>query len=299
MANLQFSDLENEVYAHTGLDPTNSTNQTNVDRWLNYVQQDICARWPWPFLYSRENLVTVPDYLTGSVTATKGSTSVTGSGTAFAAPQNDGTYFLQTSDANDWYNVVSISGQTITIDKPYASTGGSGLTYTVRKFFYSLSSAVDEIIDIRNWNTPVKLIQVDLHFIDQLNPLVQSTNAPYGYMAYGVDSSGNLRFSPYPFPSDARLFEFRTKIRPTDGSVSIPNKYAHVIAWGATAVGFAFLRKLDIASEWSQKFEQRVMEMKKEYRQTEDYQPVLKSIDSVQRSKWISLPDQYPVIQSG
>ena len=113
-----------------------------------------------------------------------------------------------------------------------------------------------------------------------------------------MDASVNIQISPYPFPSDARLFEIRTNIRPTDGSVSVPNKYAHIIAWGAMSIGFAFLRKMDMASAWSQKFEQRLAQMKIEYRMSEDNQPILRSIDSVQRSKWIGLPEQYPAITS-
>lgn len=307
MANLQLQDLQNEVFQQTGLDSTNSTIQANVTRWLNYTQQDICARWPWPFLYSRENLVTVGDYITGTVSVNTGATTVTGAGTAWTSTQADGTYYLQFSTANDWYNVTGINTgpQTLTIEKGYAQpTNGTALTYTLRKFFYSLSSAVDEIIDIRNWNTPVKLIQVDMRFIDDLNPLVQSTNAPYAYMMFGTDSSGNLRFSPYPFPSDTRLFEFRTKIRPTDmvnatDLPTLPNKFAHILAWGAIALGFAYRQNSGMAGGWSKKFEDRLTQIKSEYRQTEDWQPILKSIDSVQRSKWIQMPEQYPVITGG
>ena len=300
MANLLFSDLENEVYAHIGLDSTNTANQTNVDRWLNYTQQDICSRWPWPFMLGQETMVTIPDYSTGTVSVNAGGTTVTGVGTAFTTLQADGTYYIQFNTANDWYPVSSrASGTSITIGTAYQQTTNlSASAFTLRKFYYSLSSSADEIIDVVNWNTPVKLIQVDVRFIDGLNPNPQSTNSAYAYFPWGYDASGNLRITPYPFPSDARLFYVRTKIRPTDGSISIPNKYAQLIAWGAIAVGFAYLRKFDIAQAWSAKYEQRIAQMKGEYRQSEDNQPVLTSIDSVQRSKWISMPEQYPVISS-
>lgn len=303
MANLTFTDLQNEVYAHTALDSTDTTNQTNVKRWINYVQQDICSRWPWTFMYGREALATIPGYLTGTVSVNSGATTVTGSGTAFTALQGDGTYYIQFSGANDWYNVTARgSGTSITIGNAYAPpTNLVNGTFTLRKFFYSLSSSVDEIFDIRNWNTPVKLIQCDPRTIDALNPLVESTNAPYAYMMFGVDSSGNQVFTPYPFPTDARLFEFRIKKRPTDMSAggdfpSIPNKYAHVLAWGAVAIGFAYLRKFEDAQIWNAKVESRIAEMKKSYRQSEDYQPILRSIDSVSRDRWIQFPENYPIV---
>lgn len=303
MANLTFTDLQNDVYAHTGLDSTDTTNQTNVKRWLNYTQQDLVSRWPWPFLLGRETIVTIPDYATGTASVNAAGTTVTGTGTTWTATQGDGTYFIQFSSANDWYQVSARASNTsITIASAYAQTSNAtNLTYTLRKFFYSLSSSADEVMDVRNWNTPVKLIQCDFRTVDLINPLVQSTNAPYGYMMYGTDSSGNLVFMPYPFPTDARLFEFRTRKRPTDmssgsDSPSIPNKYAQVLIFGANAVGYAYLRKFDMAEEWNTKYEERIAGMKKEYRQAGDYQPVLGSIDRISRSRWISFPTQYPSI---
>lgn len=305
MANLVFSDLQTEVYQQCGLDSTDSTTQTNVSRWINFVQQDLCARYPWPFMIGREAIATIADYSTGTVSVSSGSSTVTGASTSWTSTQGDGTYFIQFSSANDWYRVSAITPTTtMTIEKPYQATSNlSAGTYKLRKFFYSLSSTADEVLDIRNWNTPVKLIQCDFRTTDLINPLAQSTNAPYAYMMCGLDASGNQVFTPYPFPTDARLFEFRIKKRPTDMSAagdspSIPNKYAHVLTFGAASVGFAFLRKFNEAQAWNAKFETRVAEMKKEYQQSADYQPILGSIDTISRSRWVQFPASYPSINS-
>lgn len=303
MANLTFTDLQNDVYAHTGLDSTDATNQTNVKRWINYVQQDICSRWAWTFLEGRESIATIPDYSTGTVSVSNAGTTVTGVLTVWTATQGDGTYFIQFAGANDWYQVASrSSGTSITLATAFQGSNLSGVAYILRKFFYSLSATADEVLDVRNWNTPIKLIACDFRTIDLINPLAQSTSPAYGYMMFGTDASGNQVFSPYPFPTDARLFEFRTRKRPTDMSggtdlPSIPNKYAQVIIFGANSVGFAYLRKFDAAAMWNQKYEERLMGMKKEYRQSGDYQPVLGSIDAISRSRWIQFPENYPSIQ--
>jgi len=303
MANLTFSDLQSEVYAHTGLDSTDSAVQTNVARWLNYVQQDICARWPWPFMQGRESIVTTPDYATGTVSVSNGSTTVTGTGTVFSgsgALGNTTPYFIQFSGSNDWYGIASFNSTTsLTMDTAYQGTSLVNSSYILRRMYYPLSQGCDRIIDARNWATPLKIIQVDPRTIDDLRPNPQSTNSSYGYMTWSVDSNGSINISPYPFPSDARLFEVRTLRKPSDGFVSIPNKYAHVIAWGGISVGFAFLRKFDMAEAWSNKLEQRVAQMRTEYRMSEDNQIIMRSIDSVQRAKWIQMPEQYPVITSG
>jgi hypothetical protein len=80
---------------------------------------------------------------------------------------------------------------------------------------------------------------------------------------------------------------------------SIPNKYVQVIAWGALVIAFGYLRKADLATAWNSKFEDRIVKMKGEYRLTEDYQPILRSIDSIQRARWISMPGSWPVIAAG
>jgi hypothetical protein len=309
MANLTLADLLNETYIHLGLVGTDTdTNgnliSTDVTRWINYVQQDICSRWPWTFLLGREAIATIPDYSTGTITLPNGSTAVTGIGTTFTALHGDGTYFLQPLANNDYYQVSAyISGTSLTLAQPYQGSTITSGPFVLRKFFYSLSSTADEVIDVRNWNTPLKLIACDFRTIDLINPLVQSTSPAYGYMMFGTDSSGNQVFSPYPFPNDARLFEFRTRKRPTDmvnltDPPSVPNKYAHILSWGAIAIGFAYLRKLEEAQAWNDKFEARVVQMKKDYQQSADYQPVISSIDSISRSRWIQMPSNYPSIQS-
>lgn len=212
-----------------------------------------------------------------------------------------GQYWIQFAGSNDWYLITARSSNTsITVEQPYAPTSNltSG-TYIIRKRYYSMPSTCDRIVDILNQATPLKLIQVDPRTIDDLRPNPQSTNASYGYVMWGTDSSGNVQLIPYPYPSDARVFEVKTIKRPVDSSISLPNKYAHVIAWGAIAVGFAFLRRFQEATAWSEKFESRLSQMKGEYRMSEDQQPIMRSIDSVQRAKWIQMPEQYPVITSG
>lgn len=304
MANLTFTDIIAEVFAHTGLDSADTTNITNVKRWINYVQQDICGKWPWSFMLGREAIATVADYSTGTVSVNAAGTTVTGVGTTFTTTHGDGTYYLQFSSAKDWYRVSARASNTsVTIEIGYTGTANlSGSTFILRKIFYSLSSSCDRIMDVRNWDTPMKLIQADARTIDSIRPNPQSTNSSYGYMTFGYDSSGNVQISPYPFPSDARLFEFRTHKRPVDmvsssqETPSIPNKYVQYIAWGAVAVGFAFLRKFNEAQSWNAKYEQAINDMKKNDRQSEDYQPMLNSIDSVSRTNWIQLPDSYPAI---
>lgn len=305
MAALTFSTLQTEVYDQTGLDSSDANNVTRVSRWINLVQQDICARWPWNFLRSRESIITVVDYKTGTATVSAGGTAVTGIGTAFTSTQGNGQYYIQFSGANDWYQVTAqVSGTSLTISPGFAgSTGLTSVTYTLRKFFYSLSSNCDRICDVKNWNTPLKLDEMFPRDVDFAQPNPQSSSTSYGFIPYGYDSSNNVQIIPYPFPSDARLFEIKTFKRPTDMSSagdlpSLPNKWSHVIAFGAVGLGFMFLRKPDIAEIWTTLFEKKIEDMMAQERTSEDSSPILQSIDSGRGSteNWLQMPDQYPTV---
>lgn len=225
---------------------------------------------------------------------------MSGSGVTFTSTMANGQYWIQFSGSNDWYKIATfINSTNITLETAYQGTSTFSGSFIIRKRYYSLSSSCDRVVDIINQATPLKLIEVDPRTIDDLRPNPQSTNSSYGYLMWGIDSSGNIQIVPYPYPSDARVFELKTIKKPTDGSVSIPNKYAHIVAWGAISVAWAYNKNLDLAAAWSQKFEQRVAQMKSEYRMSEDNQQIMRSIDSVQRAKWIQMPEQYPVVTSG
>lgn len=303
MAGLTFGDLQSEVAAHLGIDIGDATNFANVKRWINYVQQNVAARWPWNFMFGRESITTIPDYQTGTVSVSTAGTTVTGVSTTFTSLMADGSYFIQFNSSNDWYAVTAQSSATsITISPAYAESPSlSGSGFIIRKFYYSLSANCDRIIDIRNWNTPCKLFETDPRTLDMLDPLVQGTDNSYAFIALGYDSAGNVRIQPYPWPSDARLYEIRTYVRLVDmvnaSDISvIPAKWRYFLAWGANAIGFMYLRKPDMAQFWDAKFEQGIAMMKTQEKTSEDDFPILQSIDSVTRSNFINMPDQYPQI---
>lgn len=231
---------------------------------------------------------------------------MTGVLTVWTATHGDGSYYIQFAGANDWYQVTARgSNTTLTIATAYQpSTNASAVAYTLRKFFYSLSSACDRIADIKNYNTPLKLDELFPRDVDQINPNPQSTNISYGFIPYGYDSSNNVQIIPYPYPSDARLLEIKTFKRPTDmvGNSDLPttpNKWAHIISFGAIAIGFMYLRKPEIAASWDALFEKKIGDMMAQERTSEDLSPVLRSIDApVNRSEnWLQMPGNYPTVQ--
>jgi hypothetical protein len=279
-----FTQLQTDIFNLAGMDANDTNSATLVQRWINVTQQDVASRWPWNFLRSREVITTIPDYTTGTVSVANGGTTVTGSGTTFTSTMVG--YFIQFSGSNDWYKITAYTSATsITIETAYAGTTLSGATHTIRKFFYSLSSSADRILDIRNENTPMKLVEVDPRTLDAAAPNPSATNSPYSFCCYGYDSSGNIQITPYPFPNDARLLEIRTIKRVSDMSSSsdvsvIPTKWHHVLVAGSAAWAFMYLRKPDLATQWKSEYERIVTTMTQQGRTSEDEGFVLNSVDS-------------------
>jgi hypothetical protein len=295
---MDFTTLQTEVYQQTGLDSSDATNISNVKRWINIVQQDIASRWPWPFLQAREALRTVID-LTGTAGCTLGNANITDNNFQIGSGQVG--YFMQFSSGLDWYQIATTAGPNFaSLDAAFVDTTGT-YSYIVRKFFYSLSSSVDRILDIRNWDTPVKLIQMDYGTLDYMRPNPQATNSVVAYITYGVDSSGNTRIIPYGFPNDLRLLDVKYIKRLSDLSSGadisgIPVKWHHVIIFGACAIAFMYLRKTDFADRWANLYEKKIDDMKKENHLSLDDTDVLKPVDQSQYSNFIRLPEQFPLI---
>lgn len=308
---MEFSVMQTEVFAQVSLDASNTTNQSNVQRWLNIAQQDIVGRWPWTFLRGEEFVTTVPDYTTGTVSVSSGGTVVTGVGTTFASGVADGTYKIQFAGALDWYPITARgSGTSLTIGTAYApSTNASAVTYTIRRMLYPLSSACDRIIDMKNNNTPVKMFETDMRTLDSVSPDLEAVNNSYAYVAWSTNTTAtspyyqNIMIQPYPFPSDQRLFWVKTLLRVTDMSSGtdvsvIPVKWHHIIVYGANALAWMYKGDKEKANFWNEEYEKKIEDMMLQGKLSEDDSPVLKSIDSVARGQFIQMPGNYPTVGS-
>lgn len=299
-----FAVMQTECFQQSGLDSADTTNISNVKRWLNFAQQDIAMRYPWPFLQTRESITTVVDKTAGTVAVTSGSTTVTGSSTAFAAV--DIGKYIQFQGENDWYRISARSSTTdITIDTAYAPTANlaAGSTYVIRKFFYSLSSSVDRILDIKNWEKAIRFVNTDFGTLDWISGANMAAGGPSAYAMYGLDSSGNIQLTFYPFPTTPQIYEVKYLKRLTDLSADadlsgIPVKWHHVIVEGALIYSFQFQRNLNLVKNWTDLYASHLKTMKENCKESLDEIPVIRSIDQFNQSNWIRLPGEFPVLGS-
>jgi len=302
MSTMSFLTLQNEIAAQTRLDNTESAKNTLIKRWINQAQQEIWSKYDWPWSLEREIVQTVVDKTAGTVSVTAGATTATGASTAFASA--DVGKYIQFSGSNDWYRITAVASSTsLTIESAYNATSDlSAGTYTIRQFFYSVSSSVEKILSMRQMQTPAKLELMSFRDFDEKKPNVDNTGKSLRYVLYGYDSSDNWRFSLYPSPDAAFNLEVRYKKKSTDLSADadvseIPEKWhSTVLLDGSLYRGFAYVDGVQMGRHNTAytRFKEGIREMISDADPESDYHPVMQNRERRSGvSEIVRFPDDY------
>lgn len=308
---MNFLTLQQELAAQSGLDQTQSAQATLLKRWLNNAQQAILRAYEWPFLRSPTSLViqTVPDYSTGTVATTAGSTSITFS----VAPTDvnganvsvSGRY-IQTSSSDDWYRITAhTSGTTSGTLEIAAINTAAAATFTIRKIYYSTSTNVDRIIQVWQDILPYQLIETSKEYFQSFNPGFLSSGTPRLYCTAGIDSSsgaGTPQFVLWPTPDAVINLRIDYLTVATDMSADadisvIPAKWhTTVLLEGAKAQAFSFLDDTRYRDSLAL-FQDMIDEMKTEYENSLHRHRVMTSSDNQPvggNLGYMPLPFNYP-----
>lgn len=298
---MTFLTAQQEVAAQCGLDYTDTQQGPLIKRWINTAQKYIYSQAPWEFLRSSTPLVvqTVTDVTTGTVTTVSGSATGTFSSAPTVSVQGR---YIQTSSSLDWYNITAhTAGQTtFTVEAPFI-TSGSGLTFTVRKFYYSTSALVDRILQINNSIAPFHLKERTKEYFDSRYIYQTQTGLPLVYMMCGLDSSGIWQFKLWPSPSTVQnLYIDYLQVGvdlSADLDVSlIPEKWFRSgVIEGAAWQGYKFLDDTRAEGNSLEKFmEETIERMKDEMFPSTNLHRVLNSIDDSSLINEFPLPPTYP-----
>jgi len=296
---MQFSTARAEVAAQLSLDQTQSDTTTLINRWLNLSQLDIASAWNWTWLKDRDVITTELDLATGTVDATAASATITFS-SAPAASQTD--RFIQFSSADDWYKITAHTAgvATATISPVYAQTSNlTAGTFTVRTFFYSLATTTEYVYTARTSQNPAYLPVISASLVDQYAPFWTDTGSPKKIILWGKDSSGNVQFSPFPWPDEILLIEFRVYKKPSDLSADsdtplFPTRFDSMWIDGALAYGYRYLND-DRADKTRRDFLLKVDNLKDRDNPGLTSNRILKSIDegSHQGHPFIPFPSNF------
>ncbi len=303
-----FLDLQNELAAQAGLDRTVAATAILLKRWLNNSQHTIFSSFDWPFQRSPTPLVvqTVPDYSTGTVTTTAGSTTITFSttpkdvnGTAVSVLGR----YIQTNSSQDWYKITAhtVSTTTATLEIAAINTAVA-TTFVVRKVFYSTASNVDQIIQISQSVLPYQLTETSVEYFQSFNPGFLSSGTPRLFMPCGMDSTGTIQFRLWPNPDAVINLSIEYLVVETDMVADIdvsiiPTKWAATaLLEGAKVQAFSYLDDTrETTSEAS--YIRLIEEMKADYDTSQHRHRVMTSVDAQPAGGslgYMPLPYNYP-----
>lgn len=302
---MQFLEQQQEVASQLRLDLNKADQATLVKRWLNQSQQEIWGETEWYFSLERLIVQTVADKTAGTVDVSAGSTTVTGTTTAFAAV--DVGKFIQFSSSNDWYKIATVASATsLTIEAAYTQTTSlSAGTYTIRQFFYSLGASAERILDARQAISPSYIDAVHYRDFDIFRANPTSTGSPLLMVLYGIDSSGYLRFTPYPWPDAIINLEIRYKKVATDLSAAtdtslIPAKWHSTVMidgalvrghmWALGGQGAVDVAKYNAAIR---RYKDGLAKMIEQQDADPSYSPVMQNRDNASMATGPMLPAKY------
>lgn len=172
-----------------------------ASQYVNYRYKELAARFRLKSLKSTVELQLIADYDTGTVTATRDSTTVTGTTTAWT-PALEGRYFR---GSTAWYRVAQVQSTTsLILETPFSEDTITDSDYTIVKRFYALPRSVkhvDRIWTLQRLRRKVYVISKE--DLDRLAPERNTLNFPRWTAETGIDYATQGRvFELYPYTDD-------------------------------------------------------------------------------------------------
>jgi hypothetical protein len=157
-----FSDLYTDLIARVREQSGSTAALTVAKRYINIANQDLYLQGAEKMAWAerRATITTHARYTTGTLTATRGSTALTGSGTAWNTTNSDGVANMRAggritiSGQQEVYSVVSVGSDTAAVISPaFIGTTDSGLSYTYFEDEYALASDFSRPLDLRAFDS--------------------------------------------------------------------------------------------------------------------------------------------------
>ena len=147
MAQLNRGQLRSTIAAMLDYpDDAGTDYRTNLDNWLNIGQRYVWEQHPWFERAAQYVLTTIAPYVTGTVSMTQGSTSVSGSGTTFTSAMTGRK--LTTAYGNPWYVFTYVGATSGTLAQAYAEEDVTGSGFSIFCDEYDLPLDCEIVTDV-------------------------------------------------------------------------------------------------------------------------------------------------------
>lgn len=297
-----FVTLQTESADRLNLDLSIAANATRIKRWINLIISDIASRYNFEWLYARSFIQTVADKTAGTVDVALAGTTVTGTGTAFAA--TDKRSFIQFSGDTNWYEVTAYASATsITISPALAGAAITAGAYTLRKVYYNLPTDLFQVFDVRQSISPAKLTALGIWTLDTFQADINRVSVPVAYYLFRDDpdtaatSAKQRQIAFFPVADSVYNIEVRYFLEQTDLSADtdlplVPVPYFETILSGTEWLGNKFLNSPDEEKK-KKAYEFALQNMIDKENSLGDWLPVLQSSDDSGGSRFLRFPSGY------
>lgn len=263
-----------------------------LDGFISSRYQRILDRLPWRRL-DTESILQVPDsYSTGTVAATRGSATITGTGTVWTTAMNGLVIRLNTSNdetassGEEYYQVTDVDGDSITLDRPYENDTVTAAGYRIDQNFFLLPSSLRIMQLIRPLHdratpleiiSPAELSRIAPHRTEygtprwaafswdsqndpptpqvELYPIPSSPNSAGITLSFGVQYT----YDPTPLTDTAGVTDTATSLLPWTRPDAIVAGVANDLAMDKAASGDQSM--IAVAALYKTEYNERVAEL--------------------------------------
>lgn len=192
-----------------------------TQQWTNYVYKSLAERRPWAFLQGYGQFLVNDVYNTGTVAGTFGSTTITGTGTAFDASMLWRQF--RTGRSTPVYDIVEITDAThLEISLPYGGPTQSGLGYQIYNAYLPVPDDFNYFVSIWDpqyaWRLWHNITQQELNMWDP-----QRTNQGTAWVVSartftpsGQDTPQLPRYELWPGQLNAKPYPYLYTMRADD-----------------------------------------------------------------------------------
>ncbi len=187
----------------------NDDMRTSFRRWVNMACRAVAYSYPWDSMRDLQTVSTVGTYTTGTVTATLGSTTVTGSGTTWTAAMTGRKFAL--TQGGPRYRFTYVSATSGTLEDAFAEATVSGSAYVIFQDEYDLAATTHSVEDVNaigsNHRGPVW--PAGMRSLDHSDYMAASTGPPQVWSQAASTTVGTPRVRFQPCPDGVYRVEFR------------------------------------------------------------------------------------------
>lgn len=154
---IDFQDIQNAIMEELKIPSTDTTTLNRIKRDINIAYQDLCSRHNFWWLRKRVSIQTSPKIITGTISITNDSDSITFSSAPTASIKN---YKLKITGFDEIYEIQShiAATTTATLRVPFKGTTNATASYIVWKDFVDLPTDLKEteLIDHQHFDQPMR-----------------------------------------------------------------------------------------------------------------------------------------------